>query len=252
MDELKKRALKNIEQVLVQAPGLADGYAVRGLMRAFLDWDWAGGQADLERALALAPGDVVVLDRYAQLLAALGQLPRAIDVGRKGAQLDPLSADVWRDLGWFYNASGELGAAREALTRALGIAPDHVYAARELAFTELLDGKPQAALAAIGRSGADYIRNTVTALAQHDLGHEKESQQALAALDVETNAYQIAQVYAWRGDRAPAFEWLERSYLERDTGLRYLKYDPLLRKLRGDPRFNALVKKMNLPPDKGG
>ncbi len=62
-------------------------------------------------------------------------------------------------------------------------------------------------------------------------------------------AYQIAQAFAWRGEKERAFEWLERAFTQRDGGLSIVKTDPLMRNLRGDPRYAALLKKMNLPAD---
>ena len=62
-------------------------------------------------------------------------------------------------------------------------------------------------------------------------------------------SYQIAEVFAWRGETGRAFEWLDRAWKQRDAGLRYLKIDPLLRKVRGDPRYAALLRKQKLPPD---
>ena len=62
-------------------------------------------------------------------------------------------------------------------------------------------------------------------------------------------AYQIAEVHAWRGEADLAFEWLERARAQRDGGLSLVKVDPLLRNLSGDPRYTALLKKMNLPVD---
>jgi len=61
------------------------------------------------------------------------------------------------------------------------------------------------------------------------------------------SAYQIAEAYAWRGDADKAFDWLERAYAQRDGGLSQVQYDPLLREVRADPRYAALVKKLGYP-----
>ena len=90
------------------------------------------------------------------------------------------------------------------------------------------------------------------AIAQHDLGRARKSQAALEALikgNAADGAYQIAEVYAWRGETEPAFAWLERARVQADTGLGWIKTDPLLRKIRGDPRYPALLRKLNLPAD---
>ena len=60
-------------------------------------------------------------------------------------------------------------------------------------------------------------------------------------------AYQIAEVYAYRGEPDKAFEWLDRAYEQRDAGLRSLKIDPHLKGLRHDPRYIELLRKMKLP-----
>jgi hypothetical protein len=86
-------------------------------------------------------------------------------------------------------------------------------------------------------------------MAEHSLGHAKESQQALDELIAKhapDGAYQVAEALAWRGEKDKGFEWLERAYQQRDGGLSEVKVDLLLDRLHGDPRFKALLKKMNL------
>lgn len=87
-------------------------------------------------------------------------------------------------------------------------------------------------------------------MAEYTLGHAKESQHALDELIskyAKSSAWEIAEVFAWRGEKDKAFEWLERAYQRRDGGLVQLKSDPLLDSLRGDSRYRVLLRKMNLP-----
>jgi len=63
----------------------------------------------------------------------------------------------------------------------------------------------------------------------------------------EGSAYQIAEVYAFRNQADEAFEWLNRAYAQRDSGLIGTKVDPLLKRLHNDPRYTALLKKLNFP-----
>ena len=75
-------------------------------------------------------------------------------------------------------------------------------------------------------------------------------------MDRNLLAYQIAEVYAWRGETDKAFEWLQISYDNHDTGLLSLLIDPLMRGLRDDPRYKIMVEKVGLPTiamrDRGG
>jgi tetratricopeptide (TPR) repeat protein len=134
--------------------------------------------------------------------------------------------------------------------RALEISPEHGFAWFNLGVTSLLENDPKAALAEF-RNASKGRRGAGVAMAEHDLGHDKESQEALDALVAtyaHTNAYQVAEVYAWRGDRDKAFHWLERAYTQHDGILVQIKFDPLLAKLHADPRFATMLKKMGLPP----
>jgi serine/threonine-protein kinase len=138
------------------------------------------------------------------------------------------------------------------LNRALEISPGHADASYFLGVALVAAGRANDAIALARRSQLAWFRLTFTALAQHDLGNAKESQAALDALIAghsSESAYQIAQVHAWRGGRDRAFEWLERAYAQRDTGLPGFQNDPLLRKLHEDPRWKPFLKKLNVPVD---
>lgn len=243
-------ALAAAEQAVVHDPDLADAYAARGYLRGCYRWDWAGAQSDFTRALALSPADETTYERYGRLLASLGRLPEAIAAARKPIESDPLSARAWYVLGRFQAAHGDLAAARQALNRALALAPEHAYAPLDLGLVSLLEGNPAAALAEFMRAPIEPFRLAGVAIAEHDLGHAAESQQALDRLiaqHADGYAYQIAEAYAWRGEPGHAFAWLERACAQRDAGLQRLKYDPTLRTLRNDPRYRTLLGKLGLP-----
>jgi hypothetical protein len=117
---------------------------------------------------------------------------------------------------------------------------------------KLLEGKPEEALLAAQRNPEPIWRKMGAAMAYRDLGREAESRSELEDL-VRTHghgaAYQIAEIHAWRGEPDAAITWLERAFEHRDSGLALeVKGDPLLRSLRGDPRYAALLSRMNLPP----
>jgi hypothetical protein len=88
-------------------------------------------------------------------------------------------------------------------------------------------------------------------MAEHTLGHPDASNQALDPLIANfanAAAYQIAEAYAWRGEKEHAFEWLDRAYRQRDAGLSEIKASVPLALLRDDPRFAAMALKLGLPP----
>lgn len=191
--------------------------------------------------------------QYAWLLAALGKLPDAIAAAHKATAVDPLATNAWLVLSAFYLGRGELGLAEDAAKHALDISPEEARAWRNLGFVELLEGRLQEAQAAFERSGGLYLEMG-KAMLQHQLGQEEDSRRTLEQLIAEpgiaeSGAYQIAQVHAWRGEPDDTFAWLERAYQNQDAGLGYLKFDPFLRNVRADPRYAALLRKLNLPLD---
>lgn len=246
----QRSALTSAELAVTHDPTLADAYAARGYLRGCYSWDWNGAQADFDQALALDPTDDTTYERYARLLASIGRLPDAIAAARKPIETDPLSARAWYVLGRFEAAHGELVSARQSLNRALALAPEHAYAPLDLGLVSLLEGDPATALAEFARSPVEPFRLAGTAMAEHDLGHEEKSVQALDALiarHANGYAYQIAEAYAWRGEQDRAFSWLTRARTQRDAGLQRLKYDPALRALRNTPPYLSMIRELGLP-----
>ena len=245
-----KRAREAAEKAVALAPEQADGYAARGYIRTTSGFDWVGAQADLEKALALDPGDSTIQRRYGQLLSSLGRISEAIVSTKKAIELDPLSEPAWQTLDQFLIAKRDFAGAKEANRRALEINPESVYALNDLGTLQLLEGNAAEAAATFRRITSENFRLTSLAMAEYTLGRAKESQQALddaIATQSDSAAYQIAEVHAWRGDKDKAFEWLDRAYKQQDGGLSAIKYDPIVEGLVGDPRYRSLLRKLNLP-----
>jgi tetratricopeptide (TPR) repeat protein len=186
--------------------------------------------------------------RYSELLAGMGQLPEAMAAAKMSLNADPLSTAAWKDLGKGLMHARQFAAALEAFRRAEQISSEARYR-YYVAQAELLNGHVEEALA-LRPSLTPPSARFITALAAHDLGRSADSEIALRDLTsryAQTWAYQIAQIYAWRGDINQAFEWLDRSFVQHDAGLQWIKTDPFLDSVRADARYKALLRKMNLP-----
>jgi len=243
-------ALAAADKAVALAPGLAAGYAARGFVRIAYRFDYSGAQADLDRAVALRPGDADVLHRSAVVLATVGNLRAAIARERNALALDPLSAEICMRLAFFLVADQQFAEARPLYEKALAIAPNSIRALYNLGNLDLLENRPVQALASFGQLETQVWRLTGQARAEYSLGHADASGQILEQLIAQyakTDASTIATVYAWRGEKDQAFKWAERAYAQRDTGLAWIKIDPVFRSLRNDPRYKALLHKMNLP-----
>ncbi len=245
-----RRALEAADRSISLDPELLEGYVVRVRIRSGYSHDFAGAWADAERALALGPGDGRAQRTYAYVLSRSGRVSEAIAATRKALELDPLDARAWVALGLWLLQSGHYADAEHAATRALEISPGSFHGQYVLARTYLMEGRPRDALPIFQRIESSGLGGSGVAMAEHSLGHARESQAALDRLIAAHSAdaaYQIAHVYAWRGETEEAFRWLDRAYVQRDGGLTTLKTDPILEPLRKDARYRALLKKMNLP-----
>jgi serine/threonine protein kinase/tetratricopeptide (TPR) repeat protein len=236
------------EKALQLAPQLVDAYRARALFR-LETLDFAGARADSEKALSLAPGESAVQSLYGAQIAAFGKIPQAITAMNKAIDLDPLSGFAWANVGLFQTVNHDYIAARRALERALAINPTADAYHFALGQLDLLQGQLPEAQAEFQKQGLEANRRVGYAMVEYASGHEKQSQQALneiIAKHAADMAYQVGDVYAWRGDKDKAFEWLERAYQQRDSGLNGIAYDPLLASLQSDARYGALLKKLEL------
>ncbi|MFI4867132.1 MAG: TIR domain-containing protein [Steroidobacterales bacterium] len=243
------RATAAAERAITLAPQAADGYYARADLRSTFLWDWDGARADYSKALAIDPNNSDTIYGYSDLLGTQGQLPEAMAQVDKAIRIDPLVATFYSLRARLLLDSGDLAAARDAYQQLLRLNPAHPHANVDLAIIELLSGRPEQASAYLQRPAAPGWLLMGRTLVEYSLGHAQQSQQALDQTIHDTAqfaAYQIASLYAWRGQKDQAFQWLERAYTQHDGGLTEVKNDPLLASLRTDARYQAFLVKMKL------
>jgi len=215
------------------------------------DWDWAGADRELQQALALGPRDSDGARIASEWAAAVGQWDEARQLAIQAVALDPLDPAIHMLLGWsIYLHTGDFGEAEQSFRRGLQIAPKWGAGQYFLGEALILQGHHEAALAEFRKETLDDGQLEGSAMAQFALGRKIESD-ALLAEAIRHNATswpsEIARVYAFRGEKDRAFEWLDRAYEARDEDLYIIKGDPLFKNLEGDPRYKAFLRKMNLP-----
>ena len=238
------------DRALALDPNLAPALITMGWIKQTYDFDWAGGDAYFQRALALEPANPEIIADAAVSAALFGRFDEALRLLRRALELDPLNPRMRLGLGQFEYWMGSLDQAIADLKKGLELNPKaaaHVI----LAEIYVIQGRSEDALAEIEqiRPGSPF-RLQESAIAYHALGRENESETALQELITKYQtvaALQIAEVYAFRNERDKAFEWLDRAYTQRDNGVSLAKVEPLLKNLHDDPRYVAFLKKLNLP-----
>jgi len=244
-----ERAREAVQRAISLEPDLAEAQSTMGWIRMAYDWDWRGADECCRRALASAPGNAYVLGLAGGLASILGRHQEAIALFRRALELQPLNVAACNNLGQELSASGHFEEAEGAYRKALELSPQSAGARGGLALTLLARGRSEEALAEAMREPERSYRLWALATIYHAVDREPESSAALRELieiGAQDNAFQIAEVYAFRGEADAAFEWLERAYVQRDTGLAETKANPYLRSLHGDTRWNVFLRKMGL------
>ena len=250
LKEGRRLAGEAVQRALALDPNLAEAHAGIGQIKREADWDWTGANASLRRALELDPGNSAVLNLAAGLALSLGRFEEAVELDRRAIALDPLNAALRGSLAETCSILGRHKEAEVEFKKALEINPDLPPNHEGLGLVYLAQGRAQDALAEIEREQMGMWRLQGQAVAYYALGRKKESDTALSELIAKyqsQSAFLIAEVYSFRKEPDQAFEWLDRAYVQHDSGVPEAKSSTLLLNLHGDPRYIAFLKKIRLP-----
>ena len=249
IDAGNERARKAALRALELEPDLAEGHVRLGAVQMNYDRDWNAAEASFRRALDAAPGNPSVLRLTGNLISNLGRLDEAIDLYRRAVEQDPLSAAGYQVLAIAYHAVDRLREAEEAYRTALELGPNRMGVQYGLGLVLLARGRGEEGLRHARLEPEEVYRLWSSSVILHHLGRRDESEAALQELIQkygDGGAYQVAEVYAARGEVDEAFRWLERAYELKDGGLSEMKPEPSFRSLHGDPRWETILRKVGL------
>jgi TolB-like protein len=244
----KSRALA--QHAIALAPDSAWARSTLAYVFRTYDWDWAAADAEYERALRLEPTNVDVLYSAGIHSATMGRWDDAIGKTQAAVVRDPLHTYALLNLGTAFHGAGRFAEAERAYRRLIRLSPDFVWARYYLSKTLLAQEKRQEALAVNQQELTDLDRTIVLPIMLWANGRKTEGDSALKELIekyASTNAYFIAMNYAYRGDRDLAFQWLDRAYQQHEPDLTEILSEHLFKGIAGDPRFQAFLRRMNLP-----
>lgn len=251
--EAKRAALR----ALALDPGLSEGYVSLGNIQQNFEWNWDAAGRDYRRAIELNDNNAGAHHWYANHLALRGEFERAMVEVRRAQDLDPLSLPINVGAGAFlyyarryedalleYRRAIQLDSSSAVLNRAM--AASYVRLGREdeaaRAIQRWLEGSYPGELPA--RAAGSYRRAGFPGLLRVLVGAIKAKREA----GFYEPATQLAELHSLLGEPEEAFRWLAVALREHDTQLNRLKVDPIFDPLRGDPRFEGLVRKIGLGP----
>jgi len=246
-----------VTKALELDPELGEAYTSRAWIKYIFDRDWPGAETDFRRGLQLNPGYATGHHWYADFLTAMGRFDEAGAEIRRAQELDPFSSIINRDVAWSYYFARRYDDAIAQLRHVLATDPGLIPALTLLGRAYERNGMYDEAVAtlqkAIVDSGGNPANKAMLAHVYASMGQAENAKKLLAELlggmrQAYVSPYAIATIHAALGDADQAFLWLQRATDEHSADLAYVKVDPKLDRLRPDPRFADLVKKMNLLP----
>lgn len=236
-------------------PKLAEAHNALGKIAQY-DLNFAESVREFQRAVDLNPNYAGAHHWFGNTFASLGRFDESIAEGRRATELDPLSAVIFSDLARNYGFAHRFQEAETAFKRALAVDPAFAYGHRF--YGEMLQARGD-----LTRASAEYAKAQAENKGQESIaltgqlaainGRRDEATRALTLLDGLSKqryvgAYWRALLYLGLGDRDGTLRSLEQSYAEGDgSNISALKVDPMLDSLRGDTRFEALVRKVIRP-----
>ncbi|MDH3452983.1 MAG: protein kinase, partial [Gammaproteobacteria bacterium] len=242
-----------VNRALLIDPELAMAHAGLGWIAMSYDGDLGAAARHYEHALALEPNNTEIIGSAAVLCKNLGRLHEAITLQEYVVARDPVDPRGHGNLGNFYLSAGRLNEAIASYRTALALSPG-IFGAQSLIGTALLlDGKHEAALAAMQLESLEVHRLIGLVIAHHALGQHVESDAALGDLIEKYEqdaAFNIAYVLAFRGEADRAFEWLDKAVKYNDPGLADIVNERLFANIHSDPRWLPFLRRVGKAPEK--
>jgi len=244
------------ERAIALDPDLAEPHASLAFIRGLYEWEWEDAERLYQRAIALNPGYATAhhwlgCDHYAML----GRFDEALDEIAIAMQLDPLSGIIQEARAYIFMLRGEHEAAIAAYRELQAFDPAFYkgYTSMGRAYAQM--GRYAEALAMLekGRSLAGDLPSILGAMGQVCAlsGDERRARGLLAELErlAQTryvSSTSFALVWLGLGEKAKALDWLEKGCGLRESSLATLKVHPVYDWLRGEPRFQELLRRLRL------
>jgi TolB-like protein/DNA-binding winged helix-turn-helix (wHTH) protein len=245
-----------LRKALELDPELAEAHASSAFFRFWYDWDWSGAEQEFKRALLLYPNNAIVHGTYAQFLNAMGRGDEAVREQQKKGELDPLYG-TGSGLGLNLCYARRFDDAITELQKVLEVHPDDDIAQMLLALAYAQKRMYPEAIAAC-RKAVSIAPDEQISLGGcggiYALAGQR--QDALAVLDrlkklnsrLHVDPYVFAYVYDCLGDSDRTMDLLEKGYQEHSPQMPFIKIEFWSDRLRADPRFQDLLRRMNFPP----
>lgn len=255
-NEAFPKALFYAEKALELDPTLLEAHFARGAYELWYGWDWRIAEQELKRAMDPNTNTGGAHDLYGQFLVATGRFDEGLAESKRGVELQPFLPITNANLALNYYLTRQYNEAISQCRKTLELDPAFFPGSIEIGWTYGQQGRYQDALAELTRT-RDMPGGFVPATAELGYvyavsGERAGAQKMLQELHERSgqefvDPYYIAIIHLGLGDADQTFLWLNKAYEERSFWLLYLRVEPKYDRLRQDPRFADLVRRVGLP-----
>ncbi len=250
--DVMPRAQEAARQALALDDSEAAAHYASALVLQYYDWDWAGAEQAYRRALALNPGDAPVRSSFAMALGGLGRADDSLTEARRAVELDPVSAFTNRALALSLMYARRFDEAGEQARKTLDLDPAYLGAYVDLGMAAAAMGDTQEAVR-VCREGyqlaPDEVQiGAVLGWAYALAGRREEALRILHHLEQRGGTpFFMSVLCLGLGEQSQALAYLEQAWEDRDGLLPFINVGFYFDPLRADPRFQALLQRMNFP-----
>ena len=216
------------------------------------DRNFAAAARHFQNALSMGPPDADTISGAGSMVGSLGRVEQAIVMAEYAVTRDPVSPTAQTYLGLTYLFDGQYDNAIESLRTTLTLSPAYLGVHHLIGLSLLHKGEPEAALTENALEKDEGYRLIGEAVILHALGRGQESDRALTTLIEKyehDTAYNIAFVFAFRGQADEAFDWLQKAVDYNDTGLSEIVIEPLFDNVRSDDRWLMFLESIGKSPE---
>jgi len=256
--ETSPKAKSAAINALVINDTLAEAHTSLACVKMMYERDWSNAEREFKRAIELDPDYAHAHNWYSHFLMAMGRIEESLAESQIALKLDPLDDSINQYLGWHYIHARQFGRAIAQLEKTLADNPEFFLARVTLGMAYVQEGEVEQGIEEFKKAYKLEKNAVVLGFLGHAhavAGNREEASRILEELEelskrIYVPPFSIGLIYTALGEATEAFEWFEKALAAQNEWVNWFKVAPEVDSLRTDARFQDLLRRLHLTPDK--
>jgi len=253
--EARHLADSAIHRALRLNENMAEAHAAKGMWELYNEWNWVEAEKSFKRAIELNPGYAIAYQYYGRMLGYIDRYDESLVLIEKAKELDPLSPVIAAYKGQVYLFSKQYKKADEQFQQALKVHPNHALILHNIGELYLAQDHYEEAIAPLKQSAEMSVSVHYQAILGYAYALANRKDEARTILKKLLNqsesglssGFNLAIIYIALGEKEQALSQLEQGYEQHDVWMKELKAWPWFDRLKNEPRYKDLIRRMNFP-----